>query len=303
MFVIKHKNIFIGIISLIMLVAIVLTFAWKPNLSIEFTGGSVVRGEFKDARPTTETINSYMASFITNNKIADFKIQPVGGKGIIVRTRDLTQEEHGSLIGLLSDGTNIFTESSFSTIGPSVGSELRSKAIISIALVLVLIIFFVAYAFRSASRVVSSWKFGLSVIFCLVHDIFVPTGIFVILSHYIIGYEIDTLFVTALLAILGYSVADTIVVFDRIRENLKFASSKEIFEDVVGKSLRETYVRSINTSLTTVLASLAIFFFGGEATKHFALMLAIGITVGTYSSILLASPLLVLISGKAQRKP
>jgi len=317
MFVIKYKNIFFAVIAFIMLVSIAFTFIWRPAFSIEFTGGSIIEGEFKDARPPVETINSYMASFLANNKINDFKIQPVAEKGIIIRTRDLTTEEHGNLVGMISDGTNVFTESNFATIGPSVGSELRSKAIISLALVLALIILFVSFAFRGASRVVSSWKFGLSVIICLVHDIFVPVGIFAVLSHYFIGYEIDTLFVTALLAILGYSVADTIVVFDRIRENLKnglvnFPEDKprgtgglssvavSPFEEVVGRSLRETFARSINTSLTTILAALAIFFFGGEATKHFALMLAIGIATGTYSSILLASPLLVLISGKTK---
>ncbi len=280
-----------------MLAAIAITIFWPPNLSIEFTGGSVITGAYKDGRPGMEVIND----FINQADIGNFKTQPVGDTGVIVRTRDLKQDEHNKLVALLSDGTNTFTESSFSTVGPSVGRELRSKAIIALILVLILIILFVAYAFRSASRVVSSWKFGLSVIICLIHDIFIPVGIFVILSHYSIGYEIDTLFVTALLAILGYSVADTIVVFDRIRENLKISgSSKESFENIVGRSLGETYVRSINTSLTTILAALAIFFFGGEATKHFALMLAIGIAAGTYSSILLASPLLVLLSGKAQ---
>ena len=222
MFVIKYKNIFFAVIAFIMLVSIAFTFIWRPAFSIEFTGGSIIEGEFKDARPPVETINSYMASFLANNKINDFKIQPVAEKGIIIRTRDLTTEEHGNLVGMISDGTNVFTESNFATIGPSVGSELRSKAIISLALVLALIILFVSFAFRGASRVVSSWKFGLSVIICLVHDIFVPVGIFAVLSHYFIGYEIDTLFVTALLAILGYSVADTIVFFCRICLNSRF---------------------------------------------------------------------------------
>ena len=297
MFVIKHKNIFIGMIGLVMLASITLTILWRPTFSIEFTGGSVITGNYQDARPDVEVING----FITQAGIVGAKVQPVGEKEIIIRSKDLSTEEHSKLVTLLSDGTNIFTETSLSTVGPSIGKELRSKAIIALVLVLALIILFVAFAFRSASKVVSSWKFGLSVIICLIHDIFVPTGIFVVLSHYFIGYEIDTLFVTALLAILGYSVADTIVVFDRIRENLKNTAVKPLgnsFEDVVGKSLRETYVRSINTSLTTILAALAIFFFGGEATKHFALMLAIGIATGTYSSILLASPLLVLISSK-----
>jgi len=296
MYVIKHKNFFLGVIGALMLGALLLTFLWKPNFSIEFTGGSLIEGVYTETRPPVDTINTY----IPVDKYGAFKLQPVGEKGLVVRLRTLSQDEHGQVIGLLSDGTNIFTETNNSTIGPSIGRELRSKAILAIAFVLILIIIFVAYAFRSAGRVVSSWKFGISVIICLIHDIFVPTGIFVILSHYFIGYEIDPLFVTALLAILGYSVADTIVVFDRIRENIRMGSSKETFENLVGRSLSETYVRSINTSLTTVLASLAIFFFGGEATKHFALMLAIGIATGTYSSILLASPLLVLISGKTK---
>src|SRR3989344_8149295 len=244
MFVIKHKNIFIGIIGLVLLVSIAVTFIWQPSFSIEFTGGSVITGSYQDGRPDVEVINE----FIIQAGIIGAKVQPVGEKEIIIRTKDLTQEEHGKLVSLLSDGTNVFTETSLSTVGPSIGKELRSKAIVALMLVLVLIIIFVAFAFRSASLVVSSWKFGLSVIICLVHDIFVPTGIFVVFSHYLIGYEIDTLFVTALLAILGYSVADTIVVFDRIRENLRNSPEikppgtegliSESFADLVFRSLR-----------------------------------------------------------------
>ncbi len=292
MFVIKHKNIFFAITALLMLASIIVTVLWRPNLSIEFTGGTVLEGEYTDSRPDVVLIKEQLgASFETA------KVQPVGDKGLLVRTRDLGAEEHRAILASLTFGDNIFTENNLSTIGPSIGTELRSKALLSLVLVLSIIILFIAFAFRSASMVVSSWKFGLSVIVCLVHDIFVPTGVFVILSHYFVGYEIDTLFVTALLAILGYSVADTIVVFDRIRENLKL-EIKESFPELVGRSLSETYTRSINTSFTTILAALAIFFFGGETTRHFALMLAVGIAAGTYSSILLASPFLVLISGK-----
>ena len=295
MWVVKHRIILTIIISAAALAGLVLTLIWQPSLSIEFTGGSVVEGEYVEERPRIEVIND----FVEQAEVGNFRIQPVGERGLVLRTKDLTPEEHNKLLALLSDGTNEFKETNLSIVGPSVGSELRQKAIVSIILVLVLIIIFVTIAFRSVSGVVSSWKYGIVVVLTLIHDIFVPTGIFVILSHYFIGYEIDTLFVTALLAILGYSVADTIVVFDRIRENLK-RGTKETFEDVVGRSLRETYVRSINTSLTTVLAALAIFLFGAEATRHFALVLALGIAAGTYSSILLASPLLVLLSGKSQ---
>ncbi len=305
MFVIKHKNFLLGLTTALMLVALVITFMWTPPLSIEFTGGSVVEGEYASTSPAVELLNSNVSDL----NVGTVHVQPVGEKGLLVRARDLTLDEHNQLISALSPAGNTFHEINSSTIGPSVGAELRSKAILSVILVLALIIIFVAFAFRSASRSVSSWKFGLAVIICLIHDIFVPVGIFAILAHVLPGFEIDTLFVTAILAILGYSVADTIVVFDRIRENLKSGLPKQgndisysPFEMVVGRSLAETYSRSINTSLTVILAALAIFFFGGEATRHFALMLAIGIAAGTYSSILFASPLLVKLAGRSVKK-
>ena len=293
MWVVKNRNLIVGVIGALMLASLLLTFFWQPNLSIEFTGGTVITGEYASSSPPVVAIQESLDSLA----LGTVKLQPLGERGLIMRSRDLSQDEHAKVLELLSADNSGFKELSLSTVGPSVGKELRQKAILSIILVLVLIILFVAYAFRSVSNVVSSWKYGIVVVITLIHDIFVPTGVFVVLSHYFIGYEIDTLFVTALLAILGYSVADTIVVFDRIRENLRLGT-KESFGDVVGRSLRETYVRSINTSMTTILASLAIFFFGGEVTKHFALMLAVGIAAGTYSSILFASPLLVLLSGK-----
>ena len=303
MFVIKHKAIFFTITAGLMLASLIFAFVWTPGLSIEFTGGSVVEGHYASTTPAIETLNTRVSEILPGSRVT-----PVGDSGLVVRTKDLSPDEHNKLIVALSpEASQQFVETDLSTVGPSIGSELRSKALLSVVLVLALIILFVALSFRSTSRVVSSWKFGLAAIICLVHDIFVPVGIFAVIAHFLPGYEIDTLFVTAILAILGYSVADTIVVFDRIRENLKHTDIKvgpskgsqgPTFESVVGQSLAQTYVRSINTSFTVVLAALAILFFGGEATHHFALMLAIGITAGTYSSILLASPLLVYISGK-----
>ena len=300
----KHKAIFFTITAAMMLASLALVFVWTPGLSIEFTGGSVVEGHYASSTPTIEILNASVSTDFPGAKLT-----PVGDTGLVVRTKYLSPDEHNRLLAILSaNPSEPFIETGLSTVGPSIGSELRSKALLSVLLVLVLIILFVAFSFRSTGRVVSSWKFGLAVIICLVHDIFVPVGIFSVIAHFLPGYEIDTLFVTAILAILGYSVADTIVVFDRIRENLRHTDVSKVgpskgsqgptFESVVGQSLRETYARSINTSLTTVLAALAILFFGGEATHHFALILAIGIATGTYSSILLASPLLVFISGK-----
>src|SRR4030042_898886 len=155
-----------------------------------------------------------------------------------------------------------------------------------------MIILYIAYSFRHVSKPVASWKYGVGAVIALFHDILITTGIFSILGHFL-GYEIDLLFVSALLTILGFSVHDTIVVYDRTRENLIRSSSKEKFPDIVNKSLNETLVRSINTSLTVIITLLAIYIFGGESIKHFSLALLIGITFGTYSSIFIASALLV----------
>jgi preprotein translocase subunit SecF len=206
----------------------------------------------------------------------------------------LTQAEHDLIIQTLSNGGKIpMEEKSFNSIGPSVGKELTSKAIMAIILVSLAIICFIAFAFRKVSKPVSSWKYGIIAVLTLLHDVAIPVGVFTLLSHFQ-GVEVDTLFVVAVLTILGLSVSDTIVVFDRIRENLKNRMNTS-FAETVGKSLEQSYVRSICTSLTVILVLLSLFFFGPVSTKYFALMLTAGMFFGTYSSIFLASPLLVLV--------
>lgn len=200
---------------------------------------------------------------------------------------------------LTIDGQHTFEEKRVKTIGPSVSSELATKSLFAILFVSIVIVLFIAYVFGGVSKPVSSFKYGLVAIVALVHDIAVPTGIFAALGSLFVNYQIDVLFITALLAILGFSVNDTIVVFDRIRENLKVSKEKnikgEVFEKIVGKSLKQTITRSINTSLTTFIVLAALFFIGGETVKPFALVLMLGVLVGTYSSIFIASPLLVYI--------
>jgi preprotein translocase subunit SecF len=186
------------------------------------------------------------------------------------------------------------TETQFDSIGPVLGAEAARKAVFSIALVILAIVLFIAYAFRKVSEPVSSWKYGLVAVIALVHDVIIPTGVFAILGHYA-GYEIDTLFVTALLVVLGFSVHDTIVVFDRVRENLRHAPARKPFGEVVGESINQTFTRSINTSMTTLLALIVLYFVGGPSTQHFSLALIVGIAAGTYSSIFIGSPLLVTL--------
>lgn len=180
----------------------------------------------------------------------------------------------------------------FDSIGPTIGKELQQKAVYAIIIVLLAIIFYIAYAFRKVSHPVESWKYGLSAVVALAHDILIVTGIFSILGHFF-DYQVDTLFVTALLTILGFSVHDTIVTFDRIRENLHYHQDKT-FEEAINISVNQTIIRSLNTSTTTLFVLVAIYLFGGETIKQFVLALMLGVVIGTYSSIFLASPLLMV---------
>ncbi len=297
MFIIKNKKIFIGISIVLIIFSIVSISIFRLKVGIDFKGGALTEVVYKDARPDQAELNSALGAL----NFGSILLQPTGDMGYIVKSRDLNEAEHGLLLKTLSqDGKNILEEKSFNSIGPSVGRELTKKAIIAIILVSLAIILFIAYAFRKVSKPVSSWRYGLIAVVSLLHDVTIPIGLFAILSHYY-GAELDTLFVVAALTILGLSVSDTIVIFDRIRENLRNRVETS-FPKTVGKSLEQSYVRSICTSLTVILVLLSLFFFGPVSTKYFALMLTAGMFFGTYSSIFLASPLLVLVEEWQKKK-
>src|SRR3989338_6002962 len=289
MFVIKYRKIFYTLSALLIIASIVSIAIWGLNYGIDFKGGSIIEVEYTEGRPTQAELA---------NKIEDLNlgesIRPTGELGYIIRMRTTDQDEKSILTGALqSFGTT--TEKRFDSIGPVLGTEALRKSIVSIVLVILAIVLFIAFAFRKVSEPVSSWKYGFVAIIALLHDVIIPTGVFAVLGHYA-AYEIDTLFVTALLVVLGFSIHDTIVVFDRVRENLNLSRGnrdKKPFDNIVGESISQTFTRSINTSLTTVLALAALYIFGAESTRHFSLALIIGITAGTYSSIFLGSPLLV----------
>lgn len=270
-------------------------FYFGLNLGIDFTGGSLLEIEYLNDRPE----NSVIKEKISPLNLGNVSLQPTGDNGLLIRSKDLSEEEHQAILIALSE-TDKIIETRFDSIGPVIGKELAQKSWVAMALVLAMIIFYVAFAFRKVSaglsktgRGVSSFKYGLMAVVALIHDVTIPAGIFAILGKYF-GVEIDILFVTALLTILGFSVHDTIVVFDRVRENLRNGIG-DGFENTVGLSVNQTITRSINTSLTVLLVLFALFFFGGETTKWFALALIIGVAIGTYSSIFLASPLLVTL--------
>ena len=293
MFVIKHKKVFviISIILVVLSISSIAYFGLKPG--IDFKGGSLTEVEYKTTRPEQASIDKALLPLSLGETI----IQPTGNLGYSIKTRAVTEAERAGIMKAL--GTDAL-EKSFTSIGPSVGAELVRKSIISFILVSLGIIFFIAYSFRKVSRVVSSWKYGFIAIVTLIHDILIPVGVFAILSH-VYGTEVDTLFVVAILTILGLSVSDTIVVFDRVRENIRIGNFKT-FEETVGRSLEQVYTRSIATSSTVIIVLLALVFFGPASTKVFAMMLTAGMFLGTYSSIFLASPLLVMFNNMGKNK-
>ncbi len=299
MFITKYKKIFISISAVLVLTSLSFLFIFGLRIGIDFKGGAITEVSYKDTRPDQMELNARLQDL----NFGSILLQPVGENDYVVKSRELSEIEHATLLKTLSeDGKFSLTEKSFNSIGPSVGYELTKKAITAVSLVSLAIIFFIAFSFRKVSKPVSSWKYGLIAVVALLHDITIVTGIFVLISKFF-GAEVDTLFVVALLTTLGLSVSDTIVIFDRIRENLKaeHASSSDSFEQIVGKSLSQSFVRSLMTSLTVILVLLCLFFFGPESTKYFALLLTAGMFFGTYSSIFLASPLLV-VAEKMQAK-
>jgi len=308
MFVINHKKIFFIFSGLLVASSIFVILFFGLNFGIDFKGGSLLEVAYSEREhPSLEELKVNLQEL----NLGNFTVQETAFgedqnrvEGVILRTRDLTEGERESIISTISqEGQYQIEEKRYNSIGPVIGKELRGRAIWAILIVVLAIILFVAFAFRKVTEVansdnkVSSWKYGFAAIIALMHDIIIPTGIFALMGHSFINYQIDTVFVMALLAILGFSVNDTIVVFDRIRENLGL-SKRESFDEIVGKSLRQTIARSVNTSLTTLIVLLALFFWGGEATKQFALVLSLGVIFGTYSSIFIASPLLLLFQKK-----
>lgn len=296
MFVVHYKKIFLGIGALLIAGAIGSIMFFGLSFSIDFTGGTLLEISYTQERPSQEEIQNK----VENLALGSFSVRSAGEDGYIIRTRSLNQDELDVVTELLTFEENIVSMDRITTIGPSLGNELGRKALFALMALSFAVVFYVAYVFRRVSKPVPSIYYGLIVVLALLHDILIPTGFFAIMGYYF-GAQIDTLFVVALLAILGYSVNDTIVVFDRIRENIAKnieRNVKEDFEMTVGKSLRQTYVRSINTSVTTALALLALFFLGSGVTENFALVLLVGVVVGTYSSIFLAAPLLVLLQKK-----
>lgn len=278
-FIISGAVILPGILSLIF---------WGLKFGIDFKGGMLLELKTQKSNVKTEEMQEVLKPL----NLPAFSIVSTGTSTFLLKTAPIEKENIDKIKEVLKNKFGETEELRYETVGPVVGRDLKIKAIWATVLACIAIILYIAFVFRGVPKPQSSFKFGLCAIFALVHDIFVLAGVFAILSHFL-GYEIDSYFITALLTVLGFSVNDTIVVFDRIRENLR-QNPGVAFEEVANDSINQTLARSINTSLTVVFVLLALFLLGGETIKPFVLALLIGIITGTYSSIFNATPLLVV---------
>ena len=268
------------------------------NFGIDLTGGSSINITFQSQEPSVQEVKTDLSQFIKG----PIYITAVGQKTVSIKCRDdISQETQNKIEAALEKKYKIVPNSTnFEWVGGIIGEETRTKSIKAILLAIIAIILYVAFAFRRVSHPVSSVKYGLATVFALLHDVTIPIGVFAILGKFF-GIQVTVPIITALLTIFGYSVNDTVVVFDRIRENL-IKRVGTTFEETVNKSLNQTLVRSINTSFTTLLVLFALFYLGDATLKYFSLALILGISAGTYSSIFLASPLLVSWSKKKYSK-
>jgi len=284
--IIPKKTLFLTIAGSMAVAGIVALFLWQLRLGIDFTGGSLLEIVYTTPRPAVEVLKQKVESV----GIKEYEVKLAGDHGAMFRFSAISEDTHQKILTEFKKEDENFIEKSFESIGPVIGEELKTKSIWALVVALLMIMAYITYAFRKVSYPVASWKYGVSAILALLHDLIFVLGIFAILGHFA-GIEVTSSFIPAFLTVLGFSVHDTIVIFDRIRENLlKYRGQ---FEEIVNKSLNETIVRSINTSFTVLLVLLALYFLGGDTLKTFALALIFGIGVGTYSSIFVASPLLV----------
>jgi len=282
----KYSLVYYIVSGILIIASVASLMVFGLKFGIEFTGGSSMEIEFSNQRPSNEDITKSLSPL----NLGDITVQPTGNSGVVLTFKGVDEETHQSILSEINMLSPV-EEKSFQFIGPSIGQELKNKTEIAILFALVAITIYIAFAFRKVSRPVASWKYGLTSLIALFHDILIPLGVFSLLGKFY-NVEITIPIIAALLTILGFSVHDTIVIFDRIRENI-LRQRMDQFEQIVDLSLNQTVGRSISTTVTVLLVMISLFFFGGQTLKWFSLALIIGLSAGAYSSIFIASPLLV----------
>ena len=301
MFIILNRKRFFILSGALVLAALLSITVFGLKLGTDFTGGTLAQATYAGGRPAPEALSVALdeAGFV------GYSLREANENDYILRAANLTAEQRENIEEILSvGGESPVVIAQLTDVGPTIGKELRNKALVAIVLVMTAILLFIAFAFRKVSKPISSWVYGGIALVTLGFDVLIPIGFYAFLGA-LTGAQVDTLFVTAVLTVLGYSVHDTIVVFDRTRENLRINQEKnrrEDFAETAGRALGQTFVRSVTTSLTTAIALLALYLLGPESTTHFALTLLVGIVAGTYSSIFLATPLLVAVERRRGQK-
>lgn len=283
----KYYKLFFFISGLILLFGVISLSLYGLRLGIDFKGGTLLELQFDKPYDINQ-----VRGVLGKENLGNYELQTADNNQLIVKTQSLSNDQHNQIEAALQKQIGPAKETQFNSIGPVIGQELKKSSVYELILVSLGIVFYIGYAFRKVQKPVTSWRFGWSAVIALLHDLLFVLGFFSLLGHFK-GVEVDSLFVTAMLTVLGFSVHDTIVVFDRIRENLKLFPGQSI-DFVVNHSIAQTIVRSLNTSLTVLFVLLSLLLFGGETIRYFVLALFVGIIVGTYSSIFIASPVLVL---------
>ncbi len=298
--IIGNRKIFLSISGILVLASFLAIgiFGLKPG--IDFAGGTIWQIKSTSDNAMQISSDEFKSFFQTDLKTEDVIIFPAENGGFMVRLPHISEDAHQQYLLALKNKFGDMEEMSFQNIGPAIGEELKNGAFWAIVMVLLGISLYIAFAFRKVSYPIKSWKYGVITLLTLLHDIIIPAGLLAVLGKYS-GIEIDTNFIVALLVIMGFSVHDTIVVFDRIRENLMFQKGKFDLAEIINNSVNQTFVRSVNTSLTLILTLLTMFFFGPITLKYFILTILVGVVMGTYSSIFVASPLLLIFRSKENR--
>lgn len=291
MYIVKYKLIFISIAIAMVVASGLMVAHFGIKKGIDFTGGTVIEISYASSTPQKVDVVA-----LEKEGVKAFSTGATSYKFISQKTYE---ETSSSISRILNKDAHPYVETQINTVGPTLGKEMTKKAVIAIVIVVLAILSFIAFAFREVSLPVASWKYGVIAMVTIMHDIIIPTGVYAFLSAKY-GAEIDTLFVVALLTIMAVTISDKIVVFDRIRENLKTHGAKRPFDVIIGESLKQTFTRSVNTSVTVIISLLALYFLGPVTTKFFALTLTVGMVVGTYSSIFVASPALTYFVKKGK---
>jgi preprotein translocase subunit SecF len=298
----KYSKIYFGIAILAIGLSLYFLFSYGLKMGIDFEGGSLFEVEYNNSRPEMSLIQNALSG-VEDTKNA--QIQPLGTNGIAIKTneKDISAEVQNEIISKLKETGEVNDKSiNIETISPLIGSELKNKTIVVVLVSLIAMLLYIALVFRNVGRPVTSFQYGISSTLMLFHDIVIPLGVLAVLGK-LYGAELTIPVVTALLTIVGCCINNTVVVFDRIRENLT-RNLKSSYEEVVNKSLNETFARCVNTSLTVIIALVILYYFfnNEEGLKYFTLIMGIGIVAGTFSSVFLASPLLVAWNNYRQNK-